>query len=130
MIGSRRLETLKGAARGLRDLAYVLPALALLALLLAIALSPGRRRRALLAAGIAAVVAGGASLIIRALIGAQVVDELSSSEAVRPAASAAWSIATSLLVELALLTIAAGAALVLATAISLLLRPRRRVPGA
>ena len=130
VIGSRRLETLKGAARGLRDLAYVLPALALLALLLAIALSPGRRRRALLAAGIAAVAAGGASLIIRSLIGAQVVDDVSRSEAVRPAASAAWSIVTSLLVELALLTIAAGAAVALAASVSLLVRPRRRAPGA
>jgi hypothetical protein len=130
VIGARRLETLKGAARGLRDLAYVLPALALLALLLAIALSPARRRRALLAAGVAAVFAGGASLIIRSLIGAQVVDDLSSSEAVRPAAGAAWSIATSLLVELALVTIAAGAALVLAAALSLLLKPRRRARGA
>ncbi len=130
VIGARRLEALKGAARGLRDLAYVLPALALLALLLAIALSPGRRRRALIVAGVAAVLAGGASLIIRALVGVQVVDDLSSSEAVRPAAGAAWSIATSLLVELALVTIAAGAALVLVGALSLLLRPRRRVRGA
>jgi hypothetical protein len=128
---SQRLETLKGAARGLHDLAYVLPILAALLLALAVALSRGRRRRAIVGVGVVAAVAGGASLIIRALVGSRVVDELATSEAVRPAANAAWSIATSLLAELALATILAGAALVvLALLSSLLRRQRRPAPGA
>jgi hypothetical protein len=123
---SKRLETLKGAARGLHDLAVVLPLLALLLLALAVALSRARRRRALVGVGAAAILAGGASLIIRALLGRQVVDELSSTEAVRPAVRAAWSIASSLLAELALATIVAGAALALLALLSSLLRTRRR----
>ncbi|HEX4482651.1 MAG TPA: hypothetical protein VH081_02590 [Solirubrobacteraceae bacterium] len=123
---SQRLETLKGAARGLHDLAYVLPILAVLLLALAVALSRGRRRRAIVGVGLAAALAGGASLIIRALVGSQVVDELATSEAVRPAANAAWSIATSLLDELALATILAGGALVVLALLSSLLRTRRR----
>jgi hypothetical protein len=123
---SKRLETLKGAARGLHDLAVVLPLLALLLLALAVALSRGRRRRALVGVGAAALLAGGASLIIRALLGTQVVNELSTTEAVRPAVGAAWSIASSLLAELALATIIAGAALALVALFSSLLRTRRR----
>jgi hypothetical protein len=127
---SKRLETLKGAARGLHDLAVVLPLLALFLLALVVALSRGRRRRALVGVGAAALVAGGASLIIRALLGAQVIDELSVSEAVRPAARAAWSIVSSLLGELALATMLAGAALALAALLSSLLRRRRPARGA
>jgi hypothetical protein len=123
---SHRLETLKGAARGLHDLAVVLPLLALLLLALAVALSRGRRRRALIGVGLAAVLAGGASLILRALLGTQVVNEVSSTEAVRPAVRAAWSIASSLLGEIALATIVVGAALALAALLSCLLRTRRR----
>ncbi|HTA36196.1 MAG TPA: hypothetical protein VK761_05735 [Solirubrobacteraceae bacterium] len=123
---SKRLETLKGAARGLHDLAVVLPLLALVLLAFAVALSRGARRRALVGVGVAALVAGGASLVIRALLGTQVVDELSTSEAVRPAVRAAWSIASSLLVELALATIIAGAALALVVLLSSLLAMRRR----
>jgi hypothetical protein len=123
---SKRLETLKGAARGLHDLAVVLPLLALLLLALAVALSRSTRRRALFGVGAAAVLAGGASLILRALLGTQVVNELSSTEAVRPAVQAAWSIASSLLAELALATLIAGAALALLALLSSVLRTRRR----
>jgi hypothetical protein len=103
-----------GAARGLRDLAIVLPALALLALALAVGLSRGRRSRALTAAGLVGVGAGLATLIVRSLSGTRLVDELAKTEAVRPAASAAWSILTSLLVELSVATICIGALVVLA----------------
>jgi hypothetical protein len=110
----------------MHDLAVVLPLLALLLLALAVALSRGRRRRALVGVGAAAVLAGGASLILRALLGTQVVDEVSSTEAVRPAVGAAWSITSSLLAELALATLIAGAALALLALLSSVLRTRRR----
>jgi hypothetical protein len=114
ILRSKMLETMQGAARGLRDLAVVLPALALLALALAVGLSRGRRSRALIAAGLVGVGAGLAALIVRSLAGTRLVDELARSKAVRPAASAAWSIVTSLLVELSVATICIGALVALA----------------
>jgi Short C-terminal domain len=110
----KTLETMQGAARGLRDLAIVLPALALLLLALAVGLSRGRRSRALAAAGIVGIVAGLAALIVRSLVGTRLVDTVASTEAVRPAARATWSIVSSLLVELSVATIFIGALVVLA----------------
>jgi hypothetical protein len=114
VVRSKTLETMQGAARGLRDLAIVLPVLALLLLALAVALSRGRRSRALVAAGVVGMIAGLVALIVRSIVGTRVVDTLASTEAVRPAASAAWSIATSLLVELSVATISIGVLVVLA----------------
>lgn len=114
ILRSKTLETMQGAARGLRDLALVLPVLALLALALAVGLARGRRSRALTAAGLVGVGAGLATLIVRSLAGTRVVDDLAHTEVVRPAASAAWSILTSLLVELSVATICIGVLVVLA----------------
>ena len=118
ILRSKTLETMQGAARGLRDLALVLPLLALLAFALAVGLSPGRRSRALTAAGLLGVGAGLATLIVRSLAGTRLVDELAKTEAVRPAASAAWLILTSLLVELSVATICIGALVALVGLIS------------
>ncbi len=109
ILRAKRLETLQGAARGLHDLAIVLPALVLLLLALAVGLSPGRRSRALVAAGLVGIFAGVAALIVRSVVGAEVVGEVIASESVRPAADATWSIATSVLVEVAVGTIFIGA---------------------
>jgi hypothetical protein len=114
IIRSKTLETMQGAARGLRDLAVVLPLLALLLFALAIGLASGRRSRALVAVGMVAVAAGLVALIVRSIAGAQVVDTLASTEAVRPAARAAWSILTSVLVEIAVATILIGGLVVFA----------------
>lgn len=108
IIRSKTLDTMQGAARGLHDLAIVLPALALLLFALAVGLSSGRRSRALVAVGLVAAGAGLAALIARSILGAKVVDTLARTEAVRPAASAAWSISTSLLVGIAGATIFIG----------------------
>lgn len=59
------------------------------------------RRRALRSAGFGLLLAGGAALVVRKLAGDAVVGSLVSTESVRPAAEAAWSISTSLLVEAA-----------------------------
>ena len=125
VLRSRALETMQGAARGLRGLAIVLPALALVLLALAIGLSRGRRARALLAVGGVAVAAGLLALLVRSLAGTRVVDAVTSTAAVRPAASAAWSIATSLLVELSVSTICVGLFLALVGLASLLVLRRR-----
>ncbi len=114
VLRSKKLETAQGAARGLRDLAIVLPATVLLLFALALGLTGGRRSRTLVTIGLVAVGAGLATLIIRSISGNQVVNALASTEAVRPAAHAAWSIATSLLADIAGATIFIGALIVLA----------------
>jgi hypothetical protein len=114
ILRSKTLKTAQGVARGLRDLAFVLPVLVLLLLALALGLSAGRRSRALTAVGLVGIVAGLAALLIRGIAGGQVVNTLASTEAVRPAARAAWSIGTSLLVEISVATIFIGALVALA----------------
>jgi hypothetical protein len=81
----------------LRKLAIVLPAVALALYALAIYLARGWRRRALRASGIGFIVIGIAVLLGRSLAGTAVVDSLTNTAAAEPAASAAWSIGTSLL---------------------------------
>jgi hypothetical protein len=81
----------------LRDLAIVLPAVALALYALAVYLARGWRRRALRAAGIGFIVIGIAVLVARNLAGTAVVDSLTSTAAAEPAASSTWAIGTSLL---------------------------------
>jgi len=129
----KTLETMQGAARGLRDLAIVLPVLALLLLALAVGLSRGRRFRALVSVGGVGVLAGLLALLLRSLAGTRVVDAVAGTQAVRSAASAAWSIVTSLLVALSVATIAAGVLVALAGLIASRARRRlssRTAPGA
>jgi hypothetical protein len=106
------LELAQDAVDALRAAAVVLVVLMLALLALAIYLARGWRRQALRAAGFGLLLAGVAALVARSFAGGAVVDALASTEAVRPAAEAAWSISTSLLVEAASATIAYGVFLV------------------
>lgn len=101
LISSQSLETAQTAVRVLRKLAILLPALALLLFACAVAVARGRRARTLMHVGVICIGAGAVTLVIRTLAGSQVVDTLASTEAVRPAASAAWSIGTSVLADVA-----------------------------
>ena len=80
----------------------------------AIGLARDRRARTLVNIGIVCVGAGVVALIARSIIGTQVVNALATTEAVRPAASAAWSIGTSLLVDVAVGIIFIGVLVILA----------------
>jgi hypothetical protein len=106
------LELAQDVVRFLRALAIVLVVVALGLFALAVYIARGWRREALRASGIGLLLAGAAALVARSLAGDAVVDALASTEAVRPAAEAAWSISTSLLVEAASATIAYGAVVV------------------
>jgi len=114
VISSKSLETAQAGVRVLRGLALILPILVLLLFAGAIALARGRRARTLLNVGLVCVGAGLLTLLARTLIGNQVVDTLATTEAVRPAASAAWSIGTSVLVDVANALIFIGVIVVLA----------------
>jgi hypothetical protein len=120
--GAAQITVLRSDQLGLaQDLVHFFEALvAVLVLLtlglycLAVYLARGRRREALRACGVGLVVAGAGALVARALAGDALADELATTEAVRPAVEAAWTISTSLLEEAAAATVGYGIAIVAA----------------
>jgi Short C-terminal domain len=114
IVSSKSLETAQAGVRVLRSLALILPLLVLLLFAGAIGLARGRRSRTLLNVGIVCIGAALVTLVARTIIGNQVVNTLATTEAVRPAASAAWSIGTSVLVDVAGAMIFIGVLVVLA----------------
>jgi hypothetical protein len=101
-----------------KALPILLLALALGLYAVAIRIARDRRRETLRACGIGLLVAGVAALITRSLGGDVVVDALAKSDAVRPAADATWTIATSLLKEAAVATILYGIVVIVAAWLS------------
>jgi hypothetical protein len=97
VISNNDLSAVQKAVKLLRSLAIVLTLLMLVLYGLAIYLAEGWRRELLRDIGVAFIAVGIAVLAVRSLVGSAVVDSLSSTEAVRPAISNTWSIATSLL---------------------------------
>jgi hypothetical protein len=85
------------ALKLLRTLAWVLTALALGVFALAVYLARGWRREALRSVGLAFIAVGILVLVVRSLAGNALVNHLASTEAVKPAGDATWSIGTSLL---------------------------------
>jgi hypothetical protein len=114
ILRSDQLELAQDLVKLLKALAIVLVVLALGLFALAVYVARGWRREALRACGIGLAFAGAAALVARALAGDQVVDALATTDSVRPAAEAAWSIGTSLLVQAATATLIYGIVLVLA----------------
>jgi len=111
---STQLGAAQDVVRLLKTLAIVLVALALALFALAVFLARGWRREALRACGLGLLFAGAGGLVARALAGDAVVDALATTESVRPAAEAAWSIGTSLLKEVATATLIYGIVIVFA----------------
>jgi hypothetical protein len=103
-----QLRAAQDVAKGIRGLAIVLPLLSVLLFALAVFLSQGRRRVALRTTGWCIFGIGVLLLFARRIAGDEVVDGLVSAPANRPAAHAAWSIATSLLLDLAIAMILYG----------------------
>lgn len=96
---------LQDATSVLRSLAFVLPPLALGLFALAVFLARDRRRRVLMWVGVDLLLAGVVVLVARGLVGDAVVGSLASTQAVEPAVEATWSIATSMLRDVAQATI-------------------------
>jgi hypothetical protein len=114
IVTSKQLGTMQDAVNLLRSLAVILPLLAIAMFALAVYLARGRRRHTLIEVGVAFVTAGLAVVVVRGIAGSKVVDSLASTEAVRPAAQAAWSIGTSVLANVAWSTVFIGVVVVLA----------------
>lgn len=111
---SNDIELAQTGFKVLKQLALVLPLLAFALYALAVYLARGRRPQTLIAVGGALLVSGIVVLIGRSLGGKYVVDALTRTEAVRPAAEAVWSIGTGILVDIANATIFVGVPIVLA----------------
>ena len=114
IVTSNQLNTMQKAVNLLRSLALVLPLLVFALFALAVYLARGRRRQTLIAVGVAFIGAGLVVVVARGVIGTKVVDSLATTEAVRPAAQSAWSIATSVLADIAWSTVLIGIPLILA----------------
>jgi len=114
IVSSKQLNTMQKAVNLLRSLALVLPLLVFALFALAVYLAQGRRHQTLIAVGVAFIGAGLVVVVARGIIGTKVVDSLASTEAVRPAAQAAWSIGTSVLADIAWSTVLIGIPLILA----------------
>jgi hypothetical protein len=114
ILKSDQLSAAQDISKLVRKLPIVLTLLAFLLYGLAIYLAGPRRREALRSVGFGFIVAGVLSLLLRELAGNTVTDALAGTEAVRPAVDAVWSIATSLLVTVAISAITFGILLVIA----------------
>jgi Short C-terminal domain len=97
LVKSDQLSTAQDVVKAVKDLSIILPLIALILYALAVYLAQGWRREAVRAWGISWVVIGILVLAAHAVAGNAVVDSLASTEAVKPAVSATWDIATSLL---------------------------------
>jgi hypothetical protein len=127
ILQSDQIKTVQNAVELLRGLAIILPALSVILAALAVYLSEGRRRRVLMICGIDAVIAGLIVLIARNFGGHQIVNSLVTTDSVRPAAQAAWSIGTGMLSDIAQATILSGLAVMLAASLAGPSRPATAV---
>ncbi len=112
ILRSTQLHDAQISVPAIRALALVLPIAALVLFALAVALARGWRRQVALRMGWCLIAAGACVLLARLALKPLVVDSLIRSDSVRPAANAAWLIATARLRDNAYLTIAVGAVLV------------------
>jgi hypothetical protein len=108
ILRSDQLKTAQDIAVGIKGLALVLSLLTLLCFGVAIYLSRDGRWVTVLFCGIGLVAAGFAVIVFRSVAGGIVVDQLVTEESVKPAAEAAWSISTSLMVSIATTVIVIG----------------------
>src|SRR6201996_157148 len=109
ILKSNQLKTAQDIVVAIKGLALLLSILTFLVFGLAIYLTQGGRWVTVLFSGVALIVAALLVLVLRHVAGGIVVDQLVKQENVKPAAEAAWSIATSLMVSIATTVIIVGA---------------------
>jgi hypothetical protein len=108
ILKSEQLKTAQDIVIAIKGLALLLSILTFLVFGLAIYLTQGGRWVTVLFSGVALIVAGLLVVILRHVAGGVVVDQLVRQENVKPAAEAAWSIGTSLMVSIATTIIIVG----------------------
>ncbi len=102
------LKEAQDAVTVLRGLAIMFGLLALAFYVAAIWLARGRRRKALIIVGVGFLASGVLVLVARHFAGQAIVNALTTTAAIEPAAGAAWSIGTRLLREVAVAVIIYG----------------------
>ncbi len=112
ILKSNELSTAQDIAQLIKGLAVVLTILVFGLYALAVYLAHGRRRETLRSVGFGFLIAGILALIVRGFAGDEVVNALASTS-IKPAAEAAWSIGTSLLVTIAVSMITFGILLII-----------------
>jgi hypothetical protein len=105
---SNQLRRIQIAVRVIRVLSVFLIALAVVLYGLAVYIARGHRRQVVRTAGISVAVVGVTLLVVRRIVGDQVVNTLASSESERTPAWHAWLIGTSLLADIAWTMVAYG----------------------
>ena len=113
LLRSNQLSFVQDMVKLLKDLALLLPILALALYGLAIYLARGWRREAVRGVGISFIAVGIVVLVARSIAGSIVADTLAKTDAVQPAVSSVWSIATSLLMGEGVAMIAYGVLIVI-----------------
>jgi len=108
ILKSDQLKTAQNIAVAVKGLALVLSILTFAAFGAAIYLSRGGRWVTVLLSGVGLIAAAFAVIVARHIAGGIVVDNLVRTENVKPAAEAAWSIGTSLMVSIAVTVIVIG----------------------
>jgi len=111
---SGELSTAQDVVRVLRPLPIVLLVIAIGLVAIAMAVAPGWRRRAVRGFGFGLIAAGAGALLIRSVAGDAFVHSLASTAAAEPALAEVWTIATSLLVNVATASIVYGVVMVAA----------------
>lgn len=101
VVRADQLSALQSYADFLRRLPIVLTLLVLALFGSGVALARGHRRSIVLGCGFGLLAAGLGVLVLRRIVGNHVVDVLTSQGSAKPTADAVWSIATSLLAEIA-----------------------------
>ena len=127
ILRSSQLRTAQNIVKAIKGLAIVLPLIALLLFVLAVYLADGWRRLALHTAGWCLVAIGLITILIRHVANGVVVGELVHAPANQPAAHRAFSIGTSLWLDLALAMVIYGLLVVIAAWIAGATRPATRV---
>ena len=112
VMDSDALDGVQTLVQMLRNLGFVLPLLVLLLYFAALFLAKGWRRRALIAAGGGILVATLLVLLVKRLVGTEVVSALASSDTVEPAVQSVWDIVSEGLRERALFVLVIGLAFV------------------
>jgi hypothetical protein len=109
ILRSDQLSLVRKGGKALRGLALVLAIVVPLLYMLVIAIARGRRRRTLVWVGVSLIVAGAAVLLVRLIAVAAVPSSLVNDASLRSAAGEVVSIATAMLVRIAVAVMAAGA---------------------